>query len=188
MNEYNSNIEFNVVTKKSNINNRVQMVSERLKKDNWKVSVLNVEKEENDKAMRYRTSPKRLKAVEAYTNAFGGTLEDNFASLKGITNKEIYAKIEATGFSVDTDAKSESDQTPQAGKYRSSPERLKAIKEYTDTFGGSLEENMKALKGISIQEMYAAIETKTPISISVKPQNMNDLTIENRIGKQILYL
>ncbi len=36
-------------------------------------------------------------------------------------------------------------------KYSSSPERLKAVKEYTDAFGGSMEENMAALRGLSIE-------------------------------------
>lgn len=156
LNDSNNDIEFNVVTKKSSLNNRVYTTSEKLKKENWKVSVLNIDKEENEKALRYRTSPKRLKAVEAYTNAFGGTLEDNFAALKGITNREIYAELEAAGYTPETDSKND-------GKYKLPPERLKAVKEYTDTFGGSLEENMNALKGNSIQEIYAAIENQTPI-------------------------
>ena len=173
LNDSNNDIEFNVVTKKSDLNNRIYTVSEKLKKDNWNVSVCNVEKEENDKAMKYRSSPKRLKAVEEYTNAFGGTLEENFAALKGITNNEIYSMLEAAGF---TDAENDSEQPPQNKKYKSSPERLKAVKEYTDMFGGSLEENMKALKGISTQEIYAAIKNQTPLTTSVKPENANDLT------------
>lgn len=165
LNNHDKDIELNVVTKKSNLNNRVHMVSEKLKKDNWKVSVLNVDKEENDKAMRYRTSPKRLKAVEEYTNAFGGTLEDNFAALKDTTNNDIYAELEAAGYTMEMDSKNGFEQKPQDGKYKSSPERLKAVKEYTDMFGGSLEENMKALKSIGIQEIYAAMESQTPITI-----------------------
>lgn len=43
-------------------------------------------------------------------------------------------------------------------KYSSSPERLKAVKEYTDAFGGSMEENMAALRGLSIEEIRDAID------------------------------
>lgn len=156
LNNDNNDIEFNVVTKNANLNNRIHTVSEKLKEDNWRVSVLHVDKEENDKALQYKTSPKRLKAVEDYTNAFGGTLEENFAALRGITNEEIYSELAEAGF--------ETGRSGSSGeKYRSSPDRLKAVKEYTDTFGGSLEENMETLKGLSIEEIYAAIENKTPV-------------------------
>ncbi len=47
-------------------------------------------------------------------------------------------------------------------KYSSSPERLKAVKEYTDTFGGSMEENMAALRGLSIEEIRDAIDKGLP--------------------------
>ncbi|WP_249311865.1 anti-sigma-I factor RsgI family protein [Congzhengia minquanensis] len=163
LNERNDDIEIDVVTDKSNLNNRVLAISEKLKKDNWKVSVKNVNKEENSRAMKYRTSPKRLKAVEAYTNAFGGTLEDNFAALKGITNEEIYTEIEVLGY-IDTNSEENLEIKPKNRKYNSSPERLKAVKEYTDTFGGTLEENMKALKGKSTKDINTAIENGTPLS------------------------
>lgn len=163
LNDRSNDIEFSVATNKSNLNNRVYTISEKLQKDNWEVSVRNVDKEENNKAMKYRTSPKRLKAVEAYTNAFGGTLEDNFAALKGTTNEEIYADIAAAGYTSEPNSENYSEQNPQDKKYKSSPERLKAVKEYTDMFGGSLEENMKALKGVSTQEIYNAVECQTPI-------------------------
>lgn len=165
LNEHNDDIEIDVVTDRLNLNNRVLTISEKLKKDNWKVSVKNVNKEENSRAMKYRTSPKRLKAVEAYTNAFGGTLEDNFAALKGITNEEIYTEIEASGY-IDTNNEENLKIKPKNGKYNSSPERLKAVKEYTDTFGGNLAENMETLKGKSTQEIYVAIENGIPISAS----------------------
>ena len=47
-------------------------------------------------------------------------------------------------------------------KYSSSPERLKAVKEYTDAFGGSMEENMAALRGLSIEEIRDAIDKGLP--------------------------
>lgn len=156
LNDNNNGIELSVATKKSSLNNSIRTVSERLRNDNWQVSVHNVDEEENSRAMKYSASPKRLKAVEDYTNTFGGTLEDNFAALKGITNKEIYTEIE--------DAGNASEKNPQERKYKSSPERLKAVKEYTDMFGGSLEENMKALKGVGTKEIYAALESQTPIA------------------------
>lgn len=163
LNDINNDIELDVVTNKARLNNRVHTVSEKLQKDNWKVCVRNVDKEENRRAMKYRTSPKRLKAVEAYTNAFGGIIEDNFAALKGTTNREIYAELAAAGYTSEAGSENDIGQT-QNRKYTSSPERLKAVKEYTDMFGGSLEENMKALKGIGTQEIYAATESRTPIA------------------------
>ena len=41
---------------------------------------------------------------------------------------------------------------------------INIVKEYTDKFGGNLEENMKALRGIKTQEIYDAIEKQVPIS------------------------
>ena len=149
LNDDNNSIEFNVVTKKQKLNSRMQEISEKLKNNDLSISVHNVDKEENDKAMKYRTSPKRLSAVEAYTKVFGGTLEDNFAKLKGVTNKEIYENINS--------------ETDSRGKYKSSPERLEAVKKYTDIFGGSLEENMRFLKGVSTQKIRDAAESRTPI-------------------------
>ena len=74
-----------------------------------------MDKEENDKAMKYHTSPKRLKAVEAYTKVFGGTLEDNFAILKGTANSEIYKEIQSAGYTADTDIENNSGQKTQRG-------------------------------------------------------------------------
>lgn len=160
LNEENDDIEFNVVTNKPEIHNCIGAVSEKLEKENWKVLVNDIEQEENKEAMKYHSSPKRLKAVRDYTESFGGNLADNFALLKGVTNQEIYSKIEAAGISP-----------KPAGKYKSTPERLKAVKEYTDKFGGSLEENMKALRGIKTQEIYNAIEKQVPISAHKKDSN-----------------
>lgn len=154
LNSDNNDIELNVVTKNADLNDRVHTVSEKLKEEHWRVSVLNVDKEDNDKALKYKTSPKRLKAVEDYTSVFGGTVEENFAALRGITNNEIYSMLAEAGFAVEN-------HETDGRKYSSSPERLKAVKEYTDTFGGSPEENMEALKGISTEEIYDAIEIKT---------------------------
>lgn len=164
LNNDNNDIELNVVTKNAKLNERIRTVSEKLKEDNWRVSVLNVDKEENDKALKYKTSPKRLKAVEDYTNVFGGTLEENFAALRGITNEEIYSELTEAGFQKGGSGSS-------GGKYKFSPERLKAVKEYTDTFGGNIEENMELLKGLSTEEIYAAIESETPVDGAKDTEN-----------------
>ncbi len=152
LNNNNNDIELNVVTKDENLNNRIHTVSEKLKKAHWRVYVRNVDAEENHKALQYKTSPKRLKAVEDYTKAFGGTLEENFAALRGVTNEEVYSRLTEAGIETDGPVSS-------SGKYSSPPDRLKAVKEYTDMFGGSLEENMEALKMFSTEEIYAAIES-----------------------------
>lgn len=154
LNADNDTIELNVATKKSSVSERVTTITETLEDEKWQVSVHRLDDEENDQALHYRTSPKRLKAVKAYTEAFGGTLEENFAALKGVSNKDIYARMEAAGVPI---------EQLQNGSYRSHPERLEAVKQYTETFGGTLEENMQALKGISSAEIYAAIENKTPL-------------------------
>lgn len=147
-----SDIEFNIVTNKSKLNDCINTVSEKLKSSNYTVSVQNIDKAENSRAMKYRTSPKRLKAVDDYTKVFGGTPEDNFAALKGVTSKEIYDRINA-GTGEDKADK----------KYKSSPERLDAVRKYTDTFGGTLEENMEKLRGIGTQEINSAAENNIPI-------------------------
>ena len=48
---------------------------------------------EDGSTVRY-ISEKRLKAVQAYTDAFGGTVEENLRLLRGTTTKEIYAMLE----------------------------------------------------------------------------------------------
>ena len=126
LNNDNNKIEFHVVTKNANLNHRIHTVSQKLQKNHWRVSVLHMDKEENDKALQYKTSPKRLKAVEDYTNAFGGTLEENFAALRGITNEEIYSKLTEAGFEPGGSGSN-------GRKYRSSPDRMEDVKRKIQT-------------------------------------------------------
>ena len=58
------------------------------------VSVFQMDEEENDSAMEHHISARRLRAMRAYTEQFGGTLEENVARLQGISAPEIYKMIE----------------------------------------------------------------------------------------------
>ena len=44
--------------------------------------------------MEHHISARRLRAMRAYTEQFGGTLEENVARLQGISAPEIYKMIE----------------------------------------------------------------------------------------------
>ena len=165
LNGQNNNVEFSIITGSSKSDGHIRSVSERLEKEDCTVIINNIDSDENNAALKYRTSPKRLKAVKSYTDSFGGTLEDNFSALKGVTNKEIYNMIKSSNNSRDTEDEQNDKPTTAERKYKASPERLDAIKKYTETFGGTLEENTKALKGIDTKEISDATESKTPIDV-----------------------
>lgn len=103
---------------------------------------------------------------ENYLNLREIVIENYNAVLDRKEAKLAELRAETAGYAPETDSKNNFSQKAQNRKYKSSPERLKAVKEYTDMFGGSLEDNMKALKGVSIQEIYAAIENQTPIALN----------------------
>ena len=50
---------------------------------------------QSDSESEHTLPESRLRAIRAYTDVFGGTLEENTAELKGVSSKEIYAMIDA---------------------------------------------------------------------------------------------
>ena len=50
---------------------------------------------QSDSESEHTLPESRLRAIRAYTDVFGGTLEENAAALKGVSSKEIYAMIDA---------------------------------------------------------------------------------------------
>ena len=60
----------------------------------------------------------------------------------------------------DTDNQIENKNTSKTTKSEKVKNRRDAVKEYSETFGGSLEENMEKLKGVSNSEIYAQTESQ----------------------------
>lgn len=181
INDDNKDVEIDVSTNKNGLKEKISQMSENLKEEDLSVFVLNINQQENTEAMKYSTSPKRLKAIEEYTNTFGGTLEDNMSGLKGTSVKNIYSQInskksENPNETVNTNSsetpknnitapknsyipKTQKDTTSSTNTQSEiSQKRRSAIQSYTDTFGGTLEENTQNLKGVSISEIYDKIE------------------------------
>lgn len=245
LNENNSDIEVSVRTDDSKLESAVEKTSAAIGETNLTVSVYQINQAENDNALQRHISARRLRAVQAYTKQFGGTLDSNLQSLYGVSNDEIYQRIQKarqaenqtaqsgtdntsntkpsassqnsntqtaqqyssqtnsgasssqsasgtekpkkpvkhpSGYSGNTqpsqstgsgetaqpetprqessdsgsgDSNTSEDSKPQ---YQLPPARLKAIRAYTEQFGGTLEENVKALQGVSTAEIYQMIQ------------------------------
>ena len=212
LNESNTDIEVSVRTDSAALETAVETASTVISEDNLEVSVFQMDEEENDSAIEHHISARRLRAVRLYTEQFGGTLEENLASLRGRSSDEIFEMIRearrssreqhptAQPDSPQTSADEESDSTaaptepPASASIASTPrpapekpeetmsnpeddpepptpsqpssapghqlpaKRLEAIQAYTKQFGGTLEENVKLLQGISSPEIYKMIQ------------------------------
>ena len=177
LNENNTDIEVSVRTDSTKLETKVETVSSAISEEHLEVSVFQMDKEENDSAMEHHISARRLRAIRAYTAQFGGTIDENLALLRDYTNDEIFTMIreahrsqepssdvpqdtapsDSSGESSGTSA--QPDETPApSSKYKLSAKRLEAIRAYTERFGGTLEENVKLLQGISSPEIYKMIE------------------------------
>ena len=195
LNETNTDIELSVCTDDASVETAVETATTELQKQALEVTVFQMEESENTDALERHISAKRLRAVRAYTEVFGGTLDENMAALQGISSDDIYKKVHAaqrqnppaaetpeeaapeqepehaaqTTDTTDapTQEQPEAAQRPKPPK-QDEPEsehtlpesRLRAIRAYTDIFGGTLEENTAALKGVSSKEIYAMIDAE----------------------------
>lgn len=149
-----NNIEIDFVTENKGLNTLVDDTCKNLKEKEYVVESLKINKDENSKAIKLKTSPKRLKAIEKYTEAFGGTVEENITALKGVKVKEINEKTERAA------EKSPEKKGKRTGKIPVSDKRLDAIVAYTEAFGGSVEENSVLLKDLSVKEIKKLTEEK----------------------------
>lgn len=95
INDENKDVEIDVAGEKKSLIKKAGSVSERLSEGNVTVSVKKITTDENEKAINYKSSPKRLAAIEDYTKVFGGTLEDNVGALAGVSVKDIREMIKA---------------------------------------------------------------------------------------------
>lgn len=178
LNAENIDVEISVCTEDKTLESDLESASQAIGGGELAVTVFQMDAEENDSALKHRISARRLRAVNAYTEIFGGTLEENLQSLRGVSSDEIYAAIREyhralRGESPPT-SQPETPETPSrparpaqttadgdAEKpdiHRLTAKRLAAIRAYTEQFGGTLEKNAALLQGISSDEIYRQIE------------------------------
>ncbi len=86
----NNVIEIDTDTKSSSVSKNINALSEKYTSENYTVEIKKIEKTEGEKAIEYKTSPKRLKAIEAYTEKNGGTVAQNAKELAGQSVRSIY--------------------------------------------------------------------------------------------------
>ena len=195
LNEINTDIELSVCTDDASVETAVETATTELQEQALEVTVFQMDESENTDALERHISAKRLRAVRAYTEVFGGTLDENMAALQGVSSDDIYKKVHAaqrqstqtaetseeaapeqepeqpaqTTDTTDAPVQGQPEKTerPKPSK-QNEPEsehtlpesRRRAIRAYTDVFGGTLEENTAALKGVSSKEIYAMIDAE----------------------------
>ena len=93
LNEDNTDVEVSVRTDNARLETVVEDTSSAIQQKNLEVSVYQMDESENESAIEHHISAKRLRAVRAYTEQFGGTLEENLRQLQGLSSDEIYQKI-----------------------------------------------------------------------------------------------
>lgn len=94
LNEDNTDVEVSVRTDNARLETVVEDTSSAIQQENLEVSVYQMDESENESAIEHHISAKRLRAVRAYTEQFGGTLEENLQQLQGLSSDEIYQKIQ----------------------------------------------------------------------------------------------
>lgn len=93
LNEDNTDVEVSVRTDNARLETVVEDTSSAIQQEDLEVSVYQMDESENESAIEHHISAKRLRAVRAYTEQFGGTLEENLQQLQGLSSDEIYQKI-----------------------------------------------------------------------------------------------
>ena len=93
LNEDNTDVEVSVRTDNARLETVVEDTSSAIQQENLEVSVYQMDESENESAIEHHISAKRLRAVRAYIEQFGGTLEENLQQLQGLSSDEIYQKI-----------------------------------------------------------------------------------------------
>ena len=93
LNENNSDIEVSIRTDDKKLESTVQTASATIGNGELEVSIFQMNEEENENALRHHVSARRLRAVHAYTETFGGSLKENMNALQGISSDDIYETI-----------------------------------------------------------------------------------------------
>lgn len=180
LNEQNTDIEVSVRTDSEKLEASVETTSALIEESELQISVFQMDEEENNSAMEHHISARRLRAVRAYNEVFGGTLEENLKTLQGVSSDEIYDAIKEYRRALHAESKpsvppetengslsSDTTQTPQppanlndrpTSGHQLAAKRLAAIRAYTECFGGTLEENAALLQGVSSDEIYQKID------------------------------
>lgn len=148
-----ADLELHLRTNKQTLEQQVQKIAQSLEGRDLTVSLYAVDPAEHKAALRSGVSPKRLEAVKQYTDQFGGTLEGNMSQLQGVATNEILRQIREAGGQLPAD---------RTVRYVS-PQRKHAVHSYTQQFGGTLEENMEKLRGLTLEEIHQLIrEDRNP--------------------------
>ena len=101
--------------------------------------------------------------------------------LSGIIN-ETSERLKSKNLVVDVNSVSK-EENEDAINNKVSPKRLRAVKDYTEMYGGSLEENTEKLRGTSTKEIYAEIgNIYQKQSEGSENQNKNDLNTSENSG------
>ncbi len=146
----NGDVEVHLYTTVDKLSETVIETAVALERDRAIVSVYEMSEEDHEAAVKYNMPAKRLDAIRIYTECFGGTMEENMEKLKGVSTAEILAKTRA-----------EQSNPSQSNMRYASEQRLKAVKAYTDCFGGTKEENFRLLRGMSTREIWEKVHEKT---------------------------
>lgn len=118
LNEDNTDVEVSVRTDNARLETVVEDTSSAIQQENLEVSVYQMDESENESAIEHHISAKRLRAVRAYTEQFGGTLEENLRQLQGLSSDEIYQKIREARRTASTRADRTAQADTERGEYR----------------------------------------------------------------------
>ncbi len=172
LNELNTDIEVSVRTDDAKLRSAVETASAAIGDGELEVSVFRMDEAENDSAMEHHISARRLRAVRAYTETFGGTLEENLKALQSEPAAQAEDGAGASVFNDEQEKKQPSaDREVSRSHYPSNDDsggrsadgsrlraqRLAAIRAYTERFGGTPEENAVLLRGVSSADIYRMI-------------------------------
>ncbi len=94
--EENNDISIGLMTQHKNLSEQIKRISEKYNNGSYIAKVSELTPEENAEAMELHISSDKLKAVESYTDMFGGTVPDNAKKLKDKSNDEIYQEIDSS--------------------------------------------------------------------------------------------
>ena len=151
-------VEINISSEDPKLEKRVLSASEGSESQTVQISVYALSKDDNDFAVENNVSPKRLRAIREYSRYLGGDVKDNSEKLSGIPTDDIFELVREHRRSTKGD--DDKPKPPQKEEDRLSyisDKRLHAIKKYTEEFGGTLEDNLILLRGLSTKEIMREI-------------------------------
>lgn len=174
LNEENLDVEIDVHSKKGKMKDALVATENQFAQEGVSVTVFELDDTQNAFSLTNGVSASRLRALESYTEFFGGTLEENTTLLAETASQKIYAQIREHRRSTvasdqnaytnpeisDKELEKDKIQTPSSeptAEYLT--KRQQAVESYTEYFGGSIEKNSRLLKSLTIGEIYEKIKT-----------------------------